>query len=199
MKFDIAKFNSEKDQELWTKRMERLSEMWDSGDFTTEEMNIMCVFRDRLATMFSCTPQHAYKILRRFEAYKEIHLSRMPPDMSVAHETRAKMHDRSFTEFGRKYVEHFGHNATDDRNRYWIEKRYYQRHGVVSWEDERCILDSNGRKHHLSDKAFYIYQQTGICRANDPDLFDAVLQHYTIYGDLEFKKDTKWLSKAKKE
>ena len=91
---------------------------------------------------------------------------------------------------------HFGINPTDDNVLYSIENSYYKKYGICSWLDERCII-KNGRKHRLKDTAWKIYKKFGILRCENLDLYDALQQHYRLYGNLEITKGGKFLNQVK--
>lgn len=66
--------------------------------------------------------------------FTEVRINRAPSQFKNGHETWNKGLSTSYTDFGKKFVEHFNILATDDYNLYRREKRIYVKTGKCSWE-----------------------------------------------------------------
>lgn len=182
-------------KDFWLKRMEKIESLW-NDDFTEEERNILSACIEKVMQVFHVGYIQSYKIVIKYEQYKDICLYRGSPDMETARNVRLAKEDKSYTPFGKLFYKHFGINPTDDNVLYSIENSYYKNYGICSWLDERCII-KNGRKHHLKDTAWLIYKKFGILRCENVELYDAIWQHYRLYGNLEITKGGKYLNKIK--
>lgn len=166
--------------------MEKIDSLW-LEDFTEEERNILENCIEKMQSIFNVSYVQAYKIIRYYEEYKGIYLYRQERDMENVRRIRLAQNDKSYTEFGKLFFEYYGIKPTENPSLYSIENSYYKKYKVCSWLDERCIIH-NGRKHHLKDTAWLIYQKFGILRCQDEELYDAVWQHYKLYGNLDVGK-----------
>lgn len=172
--------------------MEKIDSLWDF-DFTEEERNILSACIEKIRQVFHVSYVQAYKIIRNYEQYKDIYLYRQERDMDLPRRIRLSKEDKTYTEFGKLFYNHFGIKPTDNNNLYSLESNYYRKYGVPSWLDPRCIVH-NGRKHHLKHFAWEIYQKFGILRCENEEIYDAILQHYKLYGNLDIGKRGKFLS-----
>lgn len=177
---------------FWQERMHRLDSLWED-DFTPEERNILSACIEKVMQVFHVGYIQSYKIVIKYEEWKGIYLYRGSPDIDRARSIRLAKEDKSYTEFGKLFYKQYGIKPTEDNALYSLERNYYRKYGICSWLDERCIIH-NGRKHHLKDTACLIYKKFGILRCENPDLYDAIWQHYKIYGNLNIGKRGKFLS-----
>ena len=60
-----------------------------------------------------------------------------PPRKNVSDNTRIKLSgsaSKPRTQFGKKYIEHYGHEAMKNHTMYQREQRFYKKYGKCSWE-----------------------------------------------------------------
>lgn len=178
-------------KKFWQKRFDKIDSLWED-DFSEEERNILSACIEKIRQLFHLSYVQAWKIVIKYEEWKGIYLFRQPRDMDTPRMARLAKADKTYTEFGKLFFQHFGIKPTDDNVLYSIENSYYKKYGVCSWLDKRCIIHK-GRKHRLKDTAWLIYKKFGILRCQDEELYDALWQHYKLYGNLDVGKRGKYL------